>query len=1022
MTETGNGFTPPRQTPPGPSGSGGVLGKVVEWIAIALMLCKWLVVEPPKYLMGKAYGEDHGFVVGLFGLLSAIGLGIGLEHWLVDLKEWSPYSGYSLAALLTAFWSCNAWPALYYYIVRWFGIWSGKAWDHVPTYDSSYRRGSWRHPACGNEHNWLTQTLCWMTGLAAVIGGAYYVWANWADISGAAVFFGGIFGLFVLGELLKKLDVFFVAAVIGAALTHWASAFTGAIVGETWLGALGGHFGYPLAGAYLVLALQFGIFVGFVFPWLHRFISLAEPLVKAIAKRLEKLWDDVYSDDKTAFRDVFLQLLNIYATVRVGMWTWHLMPAFEFSPHVDLSIIIGATFLAALAGYMLIGQALKAGGNILASIAVSAVAAAYTVKYWLILDAWFGIGGAMTAAAVVFALAFALVNPIVYKGLRWALNGVSAYVRDPLVNFHKELCHKVSNSFSNTYEKKSDDSAMVYFHVVNIVFALSWVYWTAFAGVFALANQYAMHLASGNGTITPILEGFASVTLSDWALLAWSLVPVAVSYIFIGKALLTARNYLLGLALAIAFGVGIFKLLSGTQYDNTALTVAGVGGAFFWGAFYPIGFTLLHAVLEKCGAGKALGALKWAHDKSWNACVNLWNRIVDRLEKAIKAMWNLVEDVYATDRSAFRDVFLHVLNIFSTVAVGGVLAVVLHAAGFTSVFGIVLMVLITLLAMLAVFTLFGYFLLSAGNVVVGLACSVAAYFAVPALVHNFGFGFGPLNDTLAGVISAAVTFLIAFPLFYRGVRKIGKGPAEKVRDGLVNFHREVCKKVGTSFWDTYMKPDDRSRLWLHIVNFFVVADILFWGYQLAALTGLAKPWVIALSALALVPAWLSYVLIGKAMQNVGNLIAALVLGAIFGFYTGAYVHGQVGVNLGASAGISIAAGLVMVFIVYPLSYAVIAVVIEKSNAVRLLPTLQKWHGIAYARYLRIWAVLKLVYAKVDAVMRRAAKAVAAKMAEFGAFCAKKYAEIDAWIRPILAEARRKFNEAWERAAQRFNRK
>jgi hypothetical protein len=812
-----------------------------------------------------------------------------------------------------------------------------------------------------------------------------------------AIILGSIASAWIGYWSLRKYDMVAVAVVSGAALSYWASGYIAAGVAWTGLGGVGAYFGYPGAEAGFGYFLAFAIYFGQIFPVAFRYTSKLEPLALNIHARLTELWREVYSEDKSAFRDVVMQLTNIFVTLVVAYFTFTLLPSFGFSPIAAVTVAGTATFVAALGSYWLIGQLLMAGGSGVAAFGFSSALAAYTLKLYPAYLGWFGFGGTITAAAIVWLFSMGIGYPELYKGAHAlgrkgarAVGGERALkVRNGLVKAHKWVSDQVENSLERTYGKK-DDNVLLLLHVENILFALSWLGWT--------------HVINGFVGVRSIIAFVLSV------------IPAMISYTFVGKWILKARNGLVGPVLSLICGMSTYYTLAGFDYNNTA-TAVGVGAALVMGiVLYPLVFSGFYGLSEVTHApASILPKLQAWHDACWKLCVDIWNRIKDRVKKTLDAWGNLLGDVYVKDHSVFRDVMMQIVNIVTTVATLVALPFILHGWGFTGWVGITLIGVLTALVTLSAYCLVGSLLMFVGNFPVAMAISVGVYPVTVAILRALGAD-AVVNVQYVGVALAALNLLLVYPLLFKAVRHLVGTAGEKTRERLVGFHKKTCQKVVNSFEDTYLKFDEKTAVYLQLFNILVALAVLVWTYELARLAGFGIGGRLVFTGLALAPAYCSYVLIGRALmvEKAGNWIAGFILSINIGLLMGEYVHSTLGVSLGYATLTGIGSMFVVFGVLNPITYVSIAAAIEATGAKKMLPTLQAWHKVGWQRFLVMWRKVATRMAQFWAFCR-------AKYAVVAALCARAYAAIDAALRPIVEEARRKFNEAWARAAARFQR-
>ena len=262
--------------------------------------------------------------------------------------------------------------------------------------------------------------------------------------------------------------------------------------------------------------------------------------------------------------------------------------------------------------------------------------------------------------------------------------------------------------------------------------------------------------------------------------------------------------------------------------------------------------------------------------------------------KRLANVLDLMEDVYGEERGGYREFFLQVATLVATGLVlwygPSLIAAVLplHSAW--------LIWSITGAAGLLTYTAGGKLLDKTGSIPLGLAA--AGYVGLNGyayyLSHDLWFGLpGAIG---AGILSAAATFVVAFPASYLIVRFLTQSwLGAFLRDKLVNLHQRVCNGLGdlveklfNAAEATYGDETPFREVFLHLVNIVVALAVLGGVFLGGSHLGVAI-WLSGLTAALL--SFTSYVLIGKGLLRFGSAPIGFLTAAVLGVLFGTFVHG-----------------------------------------------------------------------------------------------------------------------------------
>ena len=239
----------------------------------------------------------------------------------------------------------------------------------------------------------------------------------------------------------------------------------------------------------------------------------------------------------------------------------------------------------------------------------------------------------MSAVAVFF-----LVFPIAYALVRLVAKPLLAsWLRDPLVKLHEVLSEEIGHAFSRTYLDQTEYRDL-FLHATNIV-----------AGVGLAYAAYLLSAALGFGVA--MTAGTVILT-------------VGLSYMLVGKLLLKAGNYLVGVLTGLAVGVFAGTIVYAGQ--SAGLYAAIPAGLVVAAAVFGIGFPLVYVVVR--AVANFLAATRWlkpvlvtVYEFFWNLFAALWREFLE----TYKRVYDSIKPYFGNFRQTWVDTWESVRQSFS---------------------------------------------------------------------------------------------------------------------------------------------------------------------------------------------------------------------------------------------------------------------------------------------------------------------------------------------------------------------
>ena len=468
-------------------------------------------------------------------------------------------------------------------------------------------------------------------GVSALFTGLYHnltggAWGAWGYVPGALV--GVIAGAIVgsaVGSLLWKARLRLIAAVSGIGATYYFAGTTASLVAGIPLGAFA--FAAP-ALPWVAYALQLLLFIGFAFPLVHIVVSHG---LSQLANVLDWM-EEVYGEARGGYREFFLQVATIAATVGVAVYAPALITAtFGLT---SVYAVYGLTALLSVICYTAGGSILNATGQWPVGVVTSGYVA--VVTFGEAHSRAYGDWVSLAIAAVSAVLTFAVFYPAAYKLVRWATQGwLAAFLRNPLVLFHARVIKALDNLWEELFEAASktygDETKYreVFLHLTNILVAFA-----------VLAGCY---LAGG-------MFGFAL-----WLIIVVALIASLLSYLLVGKLLLRFGSSPIGFLAGAVFGVWLGTFIHGAQpadwhaWRYVLSVVGGLGGAALtFGALFPWIYLVVRAVVNVVSPETWLRPiLVGAHDALWLRFSTSWANFT--------AKYRLFQTRFTAARKRFAD-------------------------------------------------------------------------------------------------------------------------------------------------------------------------------------------------------------------------------------------------------------------------------------------------------------------------------------------------------------------------------
>ncbi|MCB9466857.1 MAG: hypothetical protein H6677_01190 [Candidatus Obscuribacterales bacterium] len=584
--------------------------------------------EPAKYLRKRVYDSSAGGFLAFLGVIASLGAGIGAGYylgWMVEAPVVKWLGGGVIASVLTWFY---VWPTIYLLVFRKAFELSEELWKLVPSPKSGK----------SSRTGWFSELLVGL-GYVAAVGGAvvlgwntmhnvhdYLDWGFFGYAPGLIV--GAIAGLIVGAfavSAVSFLGLFVVALASGAALIYLGAPWTESVV--TGFGLTAPY----VKGAYAVEGV---LWMAYIFPLAHLVIGNCFRFVVDIFDHLEKLLNSVYEEQKGGYREFAMQVSAIGAATGIAyhsLAVWALVGA-SYSITIVLACLLG------FAAYLILGSILNRTGAVALGIASAGGSGYLAFTLWGQHQLWLGVVGQGAAAVVSAVAVFFLVFPIAYALVRLVAKPLLAsWLRDPLVKLHEVLSEEIGHAFSRTYLDQTEYRDL-FLHATNIV-----------AGVGLAYAAYLLSAALGFGVA--MTAGTVILT-------------VGLSYMLVGKLLLKAGNYLVGVLTGLAVGVFAGTIVYAGQ--SAGLYAAIPAGLVVAAAVFGIGFPLVYVVVR--AAANFLAATRWlkpvlvtVYEFFWNLFAALWREFLE----TYKRVYDSIKPYFGNFRQTWVDTWESVRQSFS---------------------------------------------------------------------------------------------------------------------------------------------------------------------------------------------------------------------------------------------------------------------------------------------------------------------------------------------------------------------
>ncbi len=540
-------------------------------------------------------------------------------------------------------------------------------------------------------------------------------------------------------------------------------------VGFSLFGLIGSIYG-AISGYGLVHSFGYGVLASGVAGFISFLAAAAfvAPILwicilRWVVKGFDKLWRAINNAARKNFEGIAEGILDACRILpgSNGAWTKLLAPerkSFLINALKVVaypSVVAGSGYL----GYLIFhwATALFAGVPILVGVASGAGAVAAVLVFSLLADVackWLHYGKTPALALLLSVAAVAGAAPIVasFLGLTLVTTVIAAVVAAVLVaayvfpfgilllsdNFLHWVLNTLKPLLESAYDEKKSGSRQLFQQGTNIV-------------VTGLAGWGAAWLCSA--IALPFAVTIASV-----------LVVVALTYTLAGKALdWEGGNFVIGGTLAAATGIatGFGWASAGFVYGNYGAVIAGVLAAL--PVFFLV-FPLLYVVYRWVSTRAIIGgvvttvgeALSSGHDKVWQK----FDKLVGRCEKVYRFAYR--------DQRPYDKLVLHITNLLVTGAAGFGLHYLLTGVALTHPW---LVIAATVIGTLITYIACGQYIVKTGLELVGAVTSIA----VAVLLGSVVVVAQPLGLLFAvpfGIVVASLTYVLAYPLFFIGVRFI----------------------------------------------------------------------------------------------------------------------------------------------------------------------------------------------------------------------------------------------------------
>lgn len=467
-------------------------------------------------------------------------------------------------------------------------------------------------------------------------------WGAWGYVPGAVLglLAGGIGGA-IAGSILNALRIRLIAAVTGIAATYYLAGTTAAVASMIPLGSFA--FLSP-ALAWLGHGIVLLLTVGFAFPIAHIFATHG---LKRLANIFD-LMDDVYGEKRGGYREFFLQVATIAATVLT----------FWFGPGVVSASIgltsifaaIGISVVAATIVYIALYKLLDLTGSWPFGVGAAVLAGFKGYGIYAAHGLWFGTFGAVAAGILAGLFTFVVAFPALYLALRFIIQGwLAAFLRDPLVNLHKRVCTLLGNLWDELFEAAehaygdTTPYREVFLHIANIAVAAGLTVGSFIAGGYL---------------------GFAL-----WLTVVISVILTAASYVLVGRLLVRKGAAPIGFLVASAAGVLAGTFVFGAQPESWEwlrwiLAVAGglVGAALTFGGVFPWAYLIVRAIINVVAPEKWLRPfLVNTHNAVWEKCSTFWARFLVKY-RAFQERFKHARERFAQSYARFTERYNQMKN------------------------------------------------------------------------------------------------------------------------------------------------------------------------------------------------------------------------------------------------------------------------------------------------------------------------------------------------------------------------
>lgn len=603
----------------------------LTYIMIVFVVPVMALWEAAKGLHKAVYEQRWtGPLRALIGVVAGVGAGIGTGYFEGWQNGWSWYAWLPAALAAAVATYAYLFPLAYLAVLRPLRIASKELWEAVP-----------------ERNQWFTEFLKGAAKLGALGGSAWFAWTQ--AVSAHANLVANGWGFFAgPGAFAWFVIVGCVAAAF--AWSIFATTIYGVCVGTGLLVAYGlmgptssllSGFGLTTqAWTFTAAAVEFLLWIGFVFPLLHVVASHGLRFVKDLALKVYKA---AYEKTVGQYEGVFTQLVNIWTAYHLATLSLTLFAALGLTLAGWVAWVVPA--MVALLSYVLVGQLFRAVGN----RGLGIVAAAHALRWTVVpmLASGFALGWVIGGGVLAMALTFYLVYPLAYVLVRlvgqFVLNnnvaGLLVTAHDKACDAAEQLVREVAEARTTTY---GDDSwfAKMFLHLANVTLLLPvWYYMSGF---------------------------LAAVGTSGWAAYAFTALALVLSYLLIGRLLLAARNFLVGgvVALVGAIVAGTLAYAHTTWGLWVGIPAGLVGGFLVAGWLFPVAYVFARFVVNLVDGFVPLFSkvvepvVRGVHEFCWKQAAGLWEQFKSTyrmVKEAIKPVWNSIGEAWSSAWQSVKD-------------------------------------------------------------------------------------------------------------------------------------------------------------------------------------------------------------------------------------------------------------------------------------------------------------------------------------------------------------------------------